>query len=41
MSVRLLDVNVLISILDSAHTDHDLAVNWFRSAGATEGCAIG
>jgi toxin-antitoxin system PIN domain toxin len=34
MSVRLLDVNVLISLLDSAHVHHDVAVQWFRAAAA-------
>lgn len=39
MSVRLLDVNVLISLLDSAHVHHDLAVKWFRAVAAVEGWA--
>ena len=39
MSVSLLDVNVLISILDSAHVHHTAAVHWFRSGAATEGWA--
>jgi toxin-antitoxin system PIN domain toxin len=34
MSVRLLDVNVLISLLDSAHIHHDIAVQWFRAVAA-------
>ena len=43
MSVRLLDVNVLVSLLDSAHVHHDPAVEWFRNVAATGGwasCAI-
>jgi len=39
MSVRLLDVNVLISLLDSAHVHHDAAVRWFRAVAAVEGWA--
>ena len=39
MSVRLLDVNVLIAILDSAHVHHEAAARWFRSVGAREGWA--
>jgi uncharacterized protein len=39
MSVRLLDVNLLISILDSAHLHHPAAIAWFRSAAAVEGWA--
>jgi toxin-antitoxin system PIN domain toxin len=37
MMVRLLDVNVLISLLDSAHAHHSAAVTWFRSTAAAEG----
>jgi toxin-antitoxin system PIN domain toxin len=37
MSVRLLDVNVLISLLDSAHLHHDVAVRWFKAVAAVEG----
>jgi uncharacterized protein len=36
MSARLLDVNVLVSLLDSAHVHHEIAVKWFR---AVEGWA--
>ena len=39
MSVRLLDVNVLISLLDSAHVHHDAAVRWFRTTAAKDGWA--
>jgi uncharacterized protein len=39
MIVRLLDVNVLISLLDSAHIHHTPAVAWFRSVAAMEGWA--
>jgi len=37
MSVRLLDVNVLISLLDSAHVHHTAATQWFHAAAAVEG----
>lgn len=37
--VRLLDVNVLVSLLDSAHVHHDAAVDWFRRVAAIEGWA--
>jgi toxin-antitoxin system PIN domain toxin len=39
MSVRLLDVNVLVSLLDSAHVHHGVAVAWFRKTAAAEGWA--
>ena len=39
MKVRLLDVNVLVSLLDSAHVHHQQAVQWFRAVAATEGWA--
>jgi len=39
MSVRLLDVNLLISLLDSAHIHHLPARAWFRSVAALEGWA--
>jgi toxin-antitoxin system PIN domain toxin len=39
MTVRLLDVNVLVSLLDSAHVHHEAAVAWFRSAAAVESWA--
>jgi hypothetical protein len=39
MTVRLLDVNVLVSLLDSAHVHHDAALAWFRTAAAKEGWA--
>ena len=37
MSVRLLDVNVIISLLDSAHVHHEIAVKWFNRIAAHEG----
>ena len=43
MSVRLLDVNVLIALLDTAHVHHKAAVKWFRRVAAREGwstCAL-
>jgi hypothetical protein len=39
MSPRLLDVNLLISLLDSAHVQHDVAVRWFRGVAVVEGWA--
>jgi toxin-antitoxin system PIN domain toxin len=39
MRVRLLDVNVLVSLLDSAHVEHANSVQWFRSVAAIEGWA--
>jgi toxin-antitoxin system PIN domain toxin len=39
MSVRLLDVNILISLLDSAHVHHGAVVRWFRGTAAKEGWA--
>src|SRR5258708_5938751 len=39
MKVRLLDVNVLVSLLDSAHVEHQRCVNWFSSVAAVEGWA--
>lgn len=39
MIVRLLDVNVLISLLDSAHEHHARAIAWFRTVAAVEGWA--
>lgn len=39
MTVRLLDVNVLVGLLDSAHVHHDAALAWFRTAAAKEGWA--
>ena len=39
MTVRLLDVNVLVSLLDSAHVHHDAALAWFRTVAAKEGWA--
>ena len=39
MTVRLLDVNVLISLLDSAHVHHGAAVAWFQTVAAREGWA--
>jgi hypothetical protein len=39
MTVRLLDVNVLVSLLDSAHVHHDVALAWFQAVAAKEGWA--
>lgn len=39
MSARLLDVNVLIALLDSAHAHHRAAVRWFSSGAARDGWA--
>jgi toxin-antitoxin system PIN domain toxin len=39
MIVRLLDVNVLISLLDSAHEHHLLSRAWFRATASVEGWA--
>jgi toxin-antitoxin system PIN domain toxin len=39
VSVLLLDVNVLVSILDSAHSHHVAAVRWFRTTAVAEGWA--
>ncbi len=39
MTARLLDVNVLVSLLDSAHIHHDAALTWFRAVAAVEGWA--
>ena len=39
MSVRLLDVNLLISLLDSAHVHHEASVKWFQAGAAAEGWA--
>ena len=39
MKTRLLDVNVLVSLLDSAHVHHQPAVAWFRDVAAAEGWA--
>ena len=39
MTVRLLDVNVLVSLLDSAHVHHGAAVKWFRAIATVEGWA--
>jgi toxin-antitoxin system PIN domain toxin len=39
MSVRLLDVNVIISLLDAAHVHHGAAASWFRQTAASEGWA--
>lgn len=37
--IRLLDVNVLISLLDSAHVHHTPAVKWFRAVASSQGWA--
>ena len=37
--IRLLDVNVLISLLDSAHVYHMPAVKWFRAVASSQGWA--
>ncbi len=39
MSISLLDVNVLVSLLDSAHQHHALAVTWFRTVAVAKGWA--
>jgi toxin-antitoxin system PIN domain toxin len=39
MSVRLLDVNILISLLDSAHQHHRPAVEWFHTVAVKTGWA--
>ena len=39
MSVRLLDVNVLISLLDSAHQHHRATVDWFHTIAVKAGWA--
>jgi uncharacterized protein len=39
MIVRLLDVNLLISLLDTAHVHNAVAVEWFRTTAAVEGWA--
>jgi len=39
MSNVLLDVNVLVSLLDSAHAHHEAAVRWFRAVALVEGWA--
>jgi toxin-antitoxin system PIN domain toxin len=39
MIVRLLDVNLLISLLDTAHVHNAVAVEWFRAIAAVEGWA--
>jgi hypothetical protein len=39
MRVRLLDVNVLVSLLDSAHVEHSNSVHWFRSVAVIDGWA--
>ena len=43
MSVRLLDVNILVSLMDSAHVHHTLCVQWFREVAVANGwatCAV-
>lgn len=37
--VRLLDVNVLLSLLDSAHQHHRVSVRWFREVAVAHGWA--
>src|ERR1700679_72013 len=37
MSVCLLDVNVIISLLDSAHVHHGSAIKWFNRTALHEG----
>lgn len=39
MSLRLLDVNVLVSLMDSAHIHHEASVAWFRNVAVSEGWA--
>jgi len=35
----LLDVNVLVSLLDSAHVHHGITLKWFRSVAVSQGWA--
>jgi predicted nucleic acid-binding protein len=37
MSIRRLDVNVIMSLLDSAQVHHSVAVEWFNRTAANEG----
>ena len=39
MSVRLLDVNILLSLLDSAHVHHRAVARWFSSVATADGWA--
>jgi toxin-antitoxin system PIN domain toxin len=39
MTVRLLDVNLLVSLLDSAHVHNPIATKWFEAVAAVEGWA--
>ncbi len=39
MNVRLLDVNVLIALLDSAHVHHDAVARWFHAGPSLRGWA--
>ena len=39
MKTRLLDVNVLVSLLDSAHVHHQPAAEWFRDVAVAQGWA--
>ena len=39
MSVRLLDVNILVSLLDGAHVYHALSAAWFRREAVAAGWA--
>lgn len=39
MSASLLDVNVLIALLDSAHVHHSAVVRWFHSVATRKGWA--
>src|SRR5580658_4115369 len=39
MSILLLDVNVLVSLLDSAHVHHGLTIKWFRTVAVSGGWA--
>ncbi|MDX2270250.1 MAG: hypothetical protein NW208_19265 [Bryobacter sp.] len=39
MSIRLLDVNVLVSLLDSAHLHHPIVLSWFRNVASLSGWA--
>ena len=43
MSVRLLDVNILVSLMDSAQVHHAPSVRWFRETAVPNGwstCAV-
>ena len=39
MSIRLLDVNMIVSLLDSAHVHHGSVVKWFSAVAVVHGWA--